>query len=243
MALKIGSARHDENGKYTGGKAGDQTGGEVSTQAYYNHSKGWRVFRAKKAAQRKKIAAAMKAACENNKIGYDQSQRGTLYAAAAKVDFDPSKVTTACETDCSATVRVCCAYAGIELADFNTSSEPNVLLNSKQFNEVTDTITAKTGAGLMNGDILVTKSKGHTVIVVSGGASEKTTTTTAAKQTATVTAANALNIRKGGGTQYAVVAVVKRGETVTVEEKGATWSKITYNKTTGYVNNKYIKFN
>lgn len=40
MAVIIGSARHDEHGNcYSGGKAGDQTGQEVSTQKFYNHSK------------------------------------------------------------------------------------------------------------------------------------------------------------------------------------------------------------
>ena len=48
MAVIIGSARHDEHGNcYSGGKAGDQTGQEVSTQKFYNHSKGWYVLRAK----------------------------------------------------------------------------------------------------------------------------------------------------------------------------------------------------
>ena len=46
MAVIIGSARHDEHGNcYSGGKAGDQTGQEVSTQKFYNHSKGWYVLR------------------------------------------------------------------------------------------------------------------------------------------------------------------------------------------------------
>ena len=48
MAVKIGSARIDENGKAHGGQAGDQTGKEVSTQSWYLNSKGWRVYRAKK---------------------------------------------------------------------------------------------------------------------------------------------------------------------------------------------------
>ena len=44
MAVKIGSARIDERGKISGGKAGDQTGSEVGTQNWYKHSKGWRVL-------------------------------------------------------------------------------------------------------------------------------------------------------------------------------------------------------
>ena len=35
--MRIGSARHDENGKLTGGRPGDQTGTEVSMQNFYVH--------------------------------------------------------------------------------------------------------------------------------------------------------------------------------------------------------------
>ena len=37
MSIRIGSARHDENGKLTGGRPGDQTGTEVSMQNFYVH--------------------------------------------------------------------------------------------------------------------------------------------------------------------------------------------------------------
>ena len=113
MAVKIGSARIDENGRAHGGQAGDQTGKEVSTQNWYLHSKGWRVFRAKNPSVAERIAQCMERACKNDKIGYDQYQRNTLYKVAEPLGFDTAKVTTACETDCSALVRVCIAFAGI----------------------------------------------------------------------------------------------------------------------------------
>ena len=133
MAVKIGSARIDERGKTTGGAAGDQTGNEVSTQNWYLHSKGWRVFRAYHAGVAEAIAACMEAACANNHIGYDQNQRNTLYNAAKPYGFDVCKVTTDVETDCSGLIRVCCAYAGIMLSDFNTATEASVLQNSGAF--------------------------------------------------------------------------------------------------------------
>ena len=47
MAILVGSARHDENGKYVNGVIGDNlqkgiddTAGEVSMQNMYVHSKG-----------------------------------------------------------------------------------------------------------------------------------------------------------------------------------------------------------
>ena len=45
MGVRVGSARSNENGGVNGGKAGDQTGREVSTQLWYLHSKGWIVIR------------------------------------------------------------------------------------------------------------------------------------------------------------------------------------------------------
>lgn len=76
MAVIIGSARHDEHGNcYSGGKAGDQTGQEVSTQKFYNHSKGWYVLRAKDDRVAEKLAEAMQIASDNKNIGYDQSER------------------------------------------------------------------------------------------------------------------------------------------------------------------------
>lgn len=167
MAVKIGSARIDENGKAHGGAAGDQTGKEVSTQNWY--SRNWRVFRAKDEAKAKLIAKAMQAACDNKNIGYDQYQRNTLYNQVKPYGYDPAKATKKCETDCSALVRVCCAYAGIIMSDFNTSSEPSRLMDSGEFVELTGSKYTGRSDYLGVGDILCTKTKGHTVVVLTNG--------------------------------------------------------------------------
>ena len=171
MAVKVGSARIDENGHATGGKAGDQTGKEVSTQNWYLHSKGWRVYRAKNAGVAEKIARCMEMACKNSKIGYDQYERNTLYKEAEPFGFDVSKVTTPCETDCSALVRVCCAYAGITglPSGFRTGNMPSNLAKTGAFTELTGEKYQAQSAYLGRGDILVTKTNGHTVVVLSNG--------------------------------------------------------------------------
>lgn len=168
----VGSARSDENGGAHSGKAGDQKNGkEVSTQSWYKHSKGWRVFRAKSNEVALKIAEAMEAACKNNKIGYDQWQRNTLYTQAEKVGFDVSKVTKACETDCSALVRVCCAYAGIiDLpSNMRTGDMPYNLMKTGAFVEMEGSKYTNQSKYLGAGDILVTKKSGHTVVVLNNG--------------------------------------------------------------------------
>lgn len=165
MAVIIGSARHDEHGNcYSGGKAGDQTGQEVSTQKFYNHSKGWNVLRAKDDRVAEKLAEAMQIACSNSNIGYDQSERYGIIKHGINTN-----VKTEC--DCSSLVRACIIYAsGKDVGDFNTSNERPVILKSGLFEDVG---SYKQGDILYNGDILVTRTKGHTVIVVGGAKKSK----------------------------------------------------------------------
>ena len=116
----VGSARSS----YGNTTPGDQNGGrEVSTEKYYVHSKGWVVLRAKDPEAREKIAVAMERACANNDIGYDQSTRLTLFNNVKDFGFDPARTTKKVNTDCSALVRVCVHYAGIEVDNFITSNE------------------------------------------------------------------------------------------------------------------------
>ena len=170
--VRVGSARIDERGKAYGGKAGDQTGRELSTQKWYLHKKGWRVFRAINREQALKIAADMEAACGNSHIGYDQWQRNTLYKAAEPLGFDCGRVRADCETDCSALVRVCCAYAGITglPSDFRTGNMPANLLKTGAFVELRGAKYTDQSAYLGRGDVLVTRTNGHTVVVLDNGA-------------------------------------------------------------------------
>lgn len=183
MAVTIGSARIDENGNAHGGRAGDQSGKEVSTQAWYRHSKGWRVLRCTDEERAEKIARAMQAACDNANIGYDQYQRDTLYNAAKPLGFDPAMVDTPCETDCSALVRVCCAYAGIPVDNFRTTNEAGVLLRSGAFTELKESRYTDQSAYLRRGDILVTRTQGHTVVVLSNGSKAEATSAEEASRT------------------------------------------------------------
>lgn len=159
MSIKIGSARLDERGKLSGGKAGDQTGYEVSEQAFYVHKKGWYVLRPKLIEHAMGIAERMHAACNNPNLGYDQANRGGVLTYG--ID---TKTKTEC--DCSALVRACVKEAtGKDPGNFTTANEVSVLSASGLF-EKAFAYTSKTI--LCTGDVLVTKSKGHTVIVTAG---------------------------------------------------------------------------
>lgn len=169
MTVYIGNAVGDEHGGASGGAAGNQSGRELRKQTWYLSKKGWRVFRAKEKNVAKRIADDMRFAIANKNIGYDQKQRNTLYNLASKVGFDCSKVNSACECDCSSLVRVCLAFAGVRLPDFNTASEALRLIASDDFVELVGTKYTEQSAYLCEGDILVTKTKGHTAVVLNDG--------------------------------------------------------------------------
>lgn len=103
MAKYIAHASIDENGKAKGGAAGDQTGKEVCIRTWY--SKPWnQFFHIDNAKVRKQFGNNMIDIAKNNNVGYDQNQRNTLLTQAKKVKFDFTKITTKCETDCSAAI-------------------------------------------------------------------------------------------------------------------------------------------
>ena len=179
--VQLACASIDERGKISGGKAGNQTGRELRIRNYYVHSKGWRVLRCIHPEMRPLIAAAMKAAVNNRNIGYDQNQRNTLYRQVQNSGFDPAKANIACETDCSALVRVAIMYAlrscgnGTSVPDFYTANEASILLKTGLFTEMNGTRYTRNSDYLCAGDILVTRTKGHTEVVISNGSRADTT--------------------------------------------------------------------
>lgn len=184
MAVTIGHASYDENRKLKGGSAGDQNRKEVATRSWYN--KPWTsVIRPKDSAKAEKIAKAMEQACANNKIGYDQGQRTTLYTQAKAVNWDLSKIATSCECDCSSLVAVCVNAAGIGVSkDIYTGNEKTALANTGAFTVLTDSKYVKKSDYLKRGDILL--GNGHTAIVLTDGANAKTETAVAKPASITV---------------------------------------------------------
>lgn len=168
--VMISHASIDERGKIAGGKAGDQTGKEVCTRSYY--SKGWNVVvRMKTPAMREKVADCMVKAVDNNYIGYNQARRMTLINYARNVGYDPSKVTTPCDCDCSSLVTLACIYAGIREASLivgGNAATTSTLRKRLQATGAVDVFTSKdytaSDSKLIRGDILI-KEGSHTAVV------------------------------------------------------------------------------
>ena len=188
MAIYVGSARIDERGKLSGGSAGDQkqtsssndTKGEVSMQPFYVHSKGWYILRPKSIDVANKIASSMVSACNNPNLGYDQGNRLGIIKYGIN-----TKTKTEC--DCSSTVRACIINAtGKDVGNFTTANEVSVLENSGLFEKKISYIN-QTSTPVFNGDILVTKTKGHTVVVTSGNPRNNSNSNTSSTSTYTKT--------------------------------------------------------
>jgi hypothetical protein len=172
MAVRIGHASIDERGKAKNGAAGDNNGREVYIRNWYAHPKKWVVLRCKDPEKRELIAKAMERACKNNDIGYDQYQRDTLFNNVKNKGFDPAKTTKKVETDCSALVRVCIAYAyGKDIAgNIRTVTEPSTLVKTGEFEKLTSDKYCKSSDWLLRGDIVCTSVSGHTAVVLDDGA-------------------------------------------------------------------------
>lgn len=172
MAVRIGHASIDENGRASGGAAGDQTGKELCIRNWY--AKGWKVLlRAKDPAVRRKIAQACTDACNNENLGYDQSGRNTGLQEAKKVGWDFAKITKKAEFDCSSLASACVQAAGVDIWDGGnaptTSTLEYVLTATGAFETLRDSKYLTGTDYLLEGDILL-KPGSHVVMVLDNGA-------------------------------------------------------------------------
>lgn len=172
--IKIGHASWSENQSATG-QAGDQNSREVCINENYDivsNLKPTVVLRPKKQTLAEKSAKACEAACSNDNIGYSQNSRNTLYSEAVKVNYDLSKITTKCNTDCTAFVAVCAIAGGATFKyGSNGPTTPTIrqrFTESGDYTALTDDKHLKSSDYLKRGDVLVNE-KQHAVMVLSSG--------------------------------------------------------------------------
>lgn len=172
--VTIAHASIDENGKIKGGRAGDQTGKEVCTRAWYN--KPWDyVIRFKDKDKAEKVAYAMKAAAGNPCIGYNQNRRNSALQLASHAGYDPGKIKQDCDTDCSALVSLACIYAGIPEQTMTPGGNSCTTANLRQVLEKTGLVEVFSDKEhtqkdylLEVGDILL-RAGHHVAVVVDTG--------------------------------------------------------------------------
>lgn len=194
--VKISNSGSDENGNYKNGKAGDQNGREWCIRDWYNRP--WNcVLRHPLAEVRACIATLAYKAAQNDNIGYDQNQRDSYGVALAKADYDPSKITTAVESDCSKgvidNVKATGYILGMpELQHLEATYTGNMRAGTSKagFIVLTESKYLTSGDYLLAGDIVLNDAH-HTATVVTNGVKSGNET-------------NSMPLVKDGSTGYAV---------------------------------------
>ena len=260
----ISNSGKDEKGTYHGGKAGDQSGHEWELKGWYPRP--WTVIlRWPDIVVGLKIAQLGIAAALNNKIGYDQYERKTYWNQLEKVGFDPSKITTPCEEDCTAgvtaNVKAVGHLLGIKsLKDLPTSvysgSMRSVFVKAG-FQALTASKYTGQSAYLLPGDILLYEGH-HAATNITYGkkvrpakAPELTPISAMKPETKPqpygqkcVIATGDVNVRSAPGTSNRVLGVLKKGKTAVYQgEKravdGRDWYLIEFEGQNGWVSSKY----
>ncbi len=156
-------------------KVGDQTGKEVCVRSWYSKPWDFMMRYPDETIAAKAAAAAVKLA-NSNLVGYDQSERNTLYKALKSFNFNvdayiESGIKT--ETDCSAFVyAVYCCFIPMMRSDANAPVTSTMKELFKLWGFVIHTgLKYLRGANAINGDILVNESS-HTAIVTDGSTGE-----------------------------------------------------------------------
>lgn len=159
----ISNSGSDERGKYNSGTAGDQTGKEWQLRSWY--SRPWtHVFRYENSSKvGEKLCELGCAAALNDNIGYDQYQRATYWTQLQKAGYNPAKITTKCESDCSAGVAANVKAVGYLLnikslqnvSSSMTSRNTISQLKNAGFTVLTNSKYLSSGKYLLPGDILL----------------------------------------------------------------------------------------
>lgn len=170
--IKCGWASQDERGRAFGGKAGDQTGKEVKVGYWYNFGQNC-VIRFKNADEGRKFARVVKALCNNDCVGYDQSQRTTLYEELKKQGFNYAKLKTKCETDCSAMIAAALACIGIKISKNAWTGNLTALCRTTgKFTFHTDAKYLTSDKYLKTGDIILNTAS-HVITALEDGVGTK----------------------------------------------------------------------
>ena len=234
--VMLGSASKDERGAYVGGQAGDQTGKEVYVLNWYNQNWNY-VLRPIDAALAEKIARSCEAGCANDKIGYSQSSRNSIYTEAVKVGLDLSRITTPCNCDCSSFVSTCCICAGLPASIFyaggnmrTTYTMVDACQATGKFKILTDVKYTREKNYLKRGDILLNSNQ-HVVIVLADGKNAENST-----PIPTPTPSNTpflvkilpelLNVRKSPDSNAQITARVQKNYIFTIVEEKEGWGRL-----------------
>lgn len=254
----ISNCGHDENGRYAGGKAGDQTGTEYQIRSWYDRP--WDVcLRCTDPNVRKLIATLATDAANNDMIGYDQGTKGnyddryTFWGQLKVSGYYPKNIKIACEADCSNSTLSIVKAAGY-LLDIEslkavsvygyTGNLESILLKTGLFKALRDSKYLKSEDYLYAGDILLCTGH-HVTIVVTDGASipkgEWYESKITVGQDGLVVCPAELNLRLGPSTSYKTCGTAKCGAKLYPSGKAYYLGKLWFHCSAGWFSGSYVE--
>lgn len=246
--VKISNCGHDENGRYAGGKAGDQTGTEYQIMNWY--SRPWLcVLRFEDKTIADMIADMATKAAQNDHVGYDQgtvgndNDRYTFWQQLKANGYDPAKIKEDCESDCSASTAAIVKGAGYRLgietlqnvSIYLTTYDMRQALKNAGAKVLTDFKYLRSGDYIRAGDILLNDDHHVAIAVTSGVKAESSETTTSDAEKKQNTVAYVARFIKdckcysaAGKTQAKMFPAIKKNAVVDVMKytetvKGKKW--------------------
>ena len=222
-----------EYGGATGGAAGDQTGGEVVVRPWYDFGQN-AVYRHPDPQVRALLARLATETAQNDHVGYDQNGRLTFRNALRRADYDPTAITTNCETDCSACtsalIEAVGALLGIQrLYDFDSTLSTYYMdgpLVAAGFQKLTGSKYTRSGDYLLAGDISLNPGK-HVNIAVTDGSRSGGSGGEWFAVTQTITFKSKSRVHVAPKVKSAYTYTYKPGEQLTIDglliAEGYTW--------------------
>lgn len=168
MSINCTWASIDERGRVSGGRAGDQTGREVKNGYWYYFGQN-AVIRFKSRAKARKAAKIIREIASQNKTGYNQMERTTLYKKLKRAGWNPKKIKGACNTDCSALIAAVINAVGISVSpDIWTGNMIPACKSTGKFTILYGSKYTKVDTHLMTGDIILNTSR-HVIMATQNG--------------------------------------------------------------------------
>lgn len=170
MSIRIAHASKDENGKYTNGIAGDQTGKELFITPWYNRP--WNVIiRPYNTSLGIMISNVAQRLVRCEKIGYDQNERTSLYSECEKIKWDINSIDKInyCECDCSSFIAVVLRFCGVEIPkNVYTGNLVDWCAKTGLFIFLYDSIYLNNDRMIRKGDILL-NTRYHVAVALDNG--------------------------------------------------------------------------
>lgn len=170
----IAQASIGGNGQVYDPHPGNQTGGELNIKPW--SSRPWKcVLRPKDPQMGIKLAMLQRDACKNQNIGYDWARRTTYFSKLKAANWNPSAITSKCDTDCSALTCANIAAVGhlmnnsqwASLGQLSTHYMRSALV-SRGFLLLTDSRYLTSDKYLLPGDVLLNDGA-HTAVNLDAG--------------------------------------------------------------------------